>query len=78
LVATDGTEARDYLARFVGDNPELLPARLGGGSGAAAGQRASGGGGVDIDKIRPGMSAEDRERVRQEIAKVASQTLRGV
>ena len=78
LVAADGSEARDYLARVVGDNPELLPARLGGGSGATAGQRASGGGGVDIDKIRPGMSAEDRERVRQEIAKVASQTLRGV
>jgi hypothetical protein len=78
LVAADGSDARDYLARFVGDNPELLPARLGGGSGATAGQRTSGGGGVDIDKIRPGMSAEDRERVRQEIAKVASQTLRGV
>ncbi len=31
-----------------------------------------------MDKIRPGMSAEDRERVRQEIARVASQTLRGM
>jgi hypothetical protein len=78
LVAADGSDARDYLARFVSDNPELLPARLGGGSGATAGQRTSGSGGIDIDKIRPGMSAEDRERVRQEIAKVASQTLRGV
>jgi hypothetical protein len=28
--------------------------------------------------IRPGMSAEDKERVRQEIARVASQTLRGL
>jgi hypothetical protein len=78
LVAPDGSDARDYLARFVSENPELLPARLGGGSGAATGQRTSGSGPVDMDKIRPGMSAEDRERVRQEIARVASQTLRGV
>jgi len=78
LVAPDGSDARDYLARFVSENPELLPARLGGGSGATAGQRTSGSGSVDMDKIRPGMSAEDRERVRQEIMKVASQTLRGV
>lgn len=75
LVAPDGSEARDYLARFVGENPELLPARLGGGSGAVVGQRTSRSGGVDLDKIRPGMSAEERERVRQEIARVASQTL---
>ena len=77
LVASDGSDGRDYLARFVGENPELLPARLGGGSGAVAGQRNSGGGGVELEKIRPGMSAEDRERVRQEIAKVAAQALRG-
>jgi hypothetical protein len=76
LMAADGSDARDYLARFVGENPELLPARLGGGSGAIAGERAPGSGGVDLDKIRPGMSAEERERVRQEIARVASQTLR--
>jgi hypothetical protein len=31
-----------------------------------------------MDKIKPGMSADDMERVRQEIAKVASQTLRGI
>jgi hypothetical protein len=78
LMATDGSDARDYLARFVGENPELLPARLGGGSGAVAGQRAAASGGVDLDKIRPGMSPEEREKVRQEIARVASQTLRGM
>lgn len=78
LVAMDGSDARDYLARFVSENPELLQARLGGGSGAVSGQRAAGGGGVGLEMIRPGMSVEDRERVRQEIAKVASQTLRGV
>ena len=79
LVAQDGAELRDYLKEFVVDNPELLPARLAGGSGAATGPRGpSGGGGIDLDKIRPGMSADEMERVRQEVARVASQTLRGV
>ena len=50
------------------------------GSGASGGARGSGAGAgaVDIDKIRPGMSAEELDRVRQEIARVASQTLRGL
>jgi hypothetical protein len=78
LTAADGSDARDYLAKFVSENPELLPARLGGGSGAIAGQRVAGSGSVEMESIRPGMSPEDRERVRREIAKVASQTLRGV
>ncbi len=44
----------------------------------ARGRRDAGTGtAVDLDKIRPGMSAEELERVRQEIARVASQTLRG-
>ncbi len=79
LMAQDGAELRDYLTRFVGENPELLPARLTGGSGASAAQRtAAGQATVDIEKIRPGMSAEDMERARQEIARVASQALRGM
>ncbi len=79
LLAHGGSELREYLTEFVGENPELLPARLAGGSGASAGQRsAQGDGRVDLDKIRPGMSPEDKERVRQEIARVASQALRGV
>jgi hypothetical protein len=41
-------------------------------------QSGSLGGGVDLDRIRPGMSPEEMERVRQEIARVASQTLRGL
>ncbi|HBY60816.1 MAG TPA: hypothetical protein DEH78_13420 [Solibacterales bacterium] len=68
----------EYLKDFVSENPELLPARITGGSGIAGGKRqAPAGGGIDLDKIRPDMSAEDRERVRQEIAHVASLTLRG-
>jgi hypothetical protein len=83
LVArTEGGEVpvKEFLAGFVNSNPEFLPARISGGSGVTANQKAPGAGGtaVDIDKIRPGMSREEMERVRQEILRVASQTLRGL
>ncbi|MDX2153221.1 MAG: hypothetical protein SFV54_20925 [Bryobacteraceae bacterium] len=69
----------EYLKEFVVQNPELLPARIAGGSGITGGKRsAPPSSGVDLDKIKPGMSDEDRERVRQEIAHLASQTLRGL
>jgi hypothetical protein len=78
LTAAGGSEWREHVQRFVNENPELLPARLSGGSGASGGQRtAPGSGGVEIERIRPGMSPEELDRVRQEIARVASQTLRG-
>ena len=80
-VPREAGEMKAFLEKFVGENPELLPARMAGGSGASSGARGSGSGGtsgvVDIDRIRPGMSAEEMDRVRQEIARVASQTLRG-
>ncbi len=69
---------REYLTRFVGENPELLPARMAGGSGTAAGQRTTApAANVDLEGIRPGMDPEELERIRQEIARVASQTMRG-
>lgn len=77
FIAEGGIVLRDYVSRFAGENPELLPARLAGGSGAQNSPRASGESNVDLDKIRPGMNPEELERVRQEIARVASQTLRG-
>jgi len=79
-VPRDGGEMKEFLKKFVGENPELLPARVAGGSGASGGGRGSGAapGGVDIERIWPGMSAEEMDRVRQEIARVASQTLRGL
>ena len=77
LQKSGADEMREYLSKFVAENPELMPARMAGGSGASAGQRSGSGGGIDMDKIRPGMSAEDMERVRQEIARVASQALHG-
>jgi hypothetical protein len=33
--------------------------------------------GIELDRIKPGMSKEEHDRVRQEIAKLASQMLRG-
>lgn len=79
LMARGGVELPDYVAQFVNENPELLPARVSGGSGATAGQRGlPAESGVDLERIRPGMNPEEMERVRQEIARVASQTLRGL
>ena len=70
---------RDYLTHFVNENPEFLPARNLGGSGATSGPRgtSAASSSVDLDKIKPGMSPEELERVRQEIARIASQALGG-
>ena len=71
----------DYLAGFVQENPEFLPARISGGTGMTGYQKAApttSNGAIDIDKISPSMSKEDLERVRQEILRVANQSLRGV
>jgi len=71
---------KEYLTSFVNENPEFLPARISGGTGMTATHKAPGGGrdAVSIEQIRPGMSAEDKQRVREEIVRVASQTLRGL
>jgi hypothetical protein len=79
LIAQGGADFRDYVRQFVTENPELLPARVSGGSGAMANEpNGRMDGGVDFERIRPGMSPDEMERVRQEIARVASQTLRGL
>ncbi len=84
LLACEGQEQRpvqDYLRKFVEENPELMPARISGGSGASSTTRNAVSGGssaVDIDKIKPGMSKEDLERVRQEVARLANQAMRGL
>jgi hypothetical protein len=74
------TPIKDYLAAFVTENPEFLPARIAGGTGMTATQKAPAVGreNVDLDRIRPGMGAEEMQRVREEIVRVASQTLRGL
>ena len=72
----NGTEGdmREYLTKFVKDNPELLPARVSGGSGATLGQRAEtvSGGPIDLDRIKPGMDPVEMDRIRREIARIAS------
>ncbi|MGA7412067.1 MAG: hypothetical protein WBW33_16440 [Bryobacteraceae bacterium] len=77
----DPKPLEEFLGSFVEDNPELLPARITGGTGAPSGTREAlhgGDSGVELDRIKVGMSAEDLDRVRQEIARVASRTLRGL
>lgn len=70
---------KDYLTAFVNENPEFLPARISGGTGMTATFKAPGGREtIDVERIRPGMSAEEMQRVREEIVRVASQTLRGM
>ena len=82
LVArTEGGDApvREYLAAFVNENPEFLPARIAGGTGMTSNLKAPAGREtVEIERIRPGMSAEEMQRVREEIVRVATQTLRGM
>jgi hypothetical protein len=76
---TGAVSLREYLTHFVNDNPEFLPARNLGGSGILTSQRSASPAGttVDLDRIKPGMSPEELEKVRQEIARIASQTLGG-
>jgi len=71
---------KDYLTSFVNENPEFLPARIAGGTGMTSTLKTpnSGGEGVSIERIRPGMNAEEMQRVREEIVRVASQTLKGL
>lgn len=71
---------REYLAGFVNANPEFLPARIAGGSGASASAKAAPATskGIEMEKIKPGMSKEEIEAVRQEIARIAAQSLRGM
>jgi hypothetical protein len=67
------TTAKDHLAAFVAANPEFLPARISGGSGVTSSQKApaGGSGSVDLDRIKPGMSREEMDRVRQEIVRLS-------
>jgi hypothetical protein len=64
----------EFLAGFVHDNPEFLPARIAGGTGMTGTQKAAphAAAGFDLDKISPSMSKEDLERARQEILRVVT------
>jgi hypothetical protein len=70
---------KEFISDFVAQNPEFLPARISGGSGITGNHRTPpSSGGIDVEKIGPGMSKDDLDRVRQEILRVASHGLRGV
>ncbi len=73
------TDLREYLKKFTQENPELLPARIAGGSGASGGDgEGPVRGAVSIESIRPGMDKEQLNRVRQEIAAAISGGRQGV
>ncbi len=63
----------DFLAQWVAANPEFKPARIAGGSGAGQGRSAAPASHFEMERIRPGMSAEEMERARSEVARVAAQ-----
>jgi len=68
----------EFLGRFLRENPEFLPARMAGGSGASGGQRAEAEeGAMDLNRIRPGMTPEEKERARKEIVRLAGSELKG-
>jgi hypothetical protein len=70
---------REYLSGFVQENPEFLPARIPGGSGVRGpeqGPTVGLGLHVELEKIRPGMSPEDLQLVRERISEVAQRSLR--
>ena len=68
---------RKFLKDFVSENPEFLPPRISGGSGASGmeGQEISGA--IDLDKIRPGMSREEMAEAWKEVARLAGQRPQG-
>ncbi len=67
---------QDYLARFTKENPELLPARIPGGSGASSGADGADEPPVTLDAIKPGMDPEQLNRIRRQVAQAIARTLR--
>ncbi len=77
LVAKTGDGVREFLTTFVQENPEFLPARIAGGSGSVSPQKNAAAHGIELERIHPGMSREELQRVREHISQVALQSLRG-
>lgn len=65
---------KEYLEDFVSENPEFLPPRIAGGSGARGGERGEmRPGGIDLNSIRPGMSREELAEAWKEVARLAGE-----
>lgn len=78
--ATGDVSLTEYLKNFAQENPELLPARIPGGSGARGNlqvSRPAGSDVVDLESIKPGMDPEKLKRIRQEITQAMSGVVRG-
>lgn len=63
----------EYLNQFVAENPEFLPPRIAGGSGATGAERGLTSSGFDLDSIRPGMSADEARQAWKEVARLMGQ-----
>lgn len=63
----------EYLNGFVAENPEFLPPRIAGGSGATGAERGLTSSGFDLDSIRPGMSADETRQAWKEVARLMGQ-----
>jgi hypothetical protein len=64
----------EYLNRFVAENPEFLPPRIAGGSGAPPREgRERTRSGFDLEAIRPGMSPEEARQAWKEVARLMGQ-----
>jgi hypothetical protein len=69
---------REFLTGFVKENPEFLPARIAGGSGAVSPSKSGPKGqGIELERIQPGMSREELQRVREQISQVMLESLGG-
>jgi hypothetical protein len=69
---------QEYLAKFTRENPELLPARIAGGSGMSGAHKGtSPSGRIDLAQIRPGMDRTELEQIRREIAEAISHSFQG-
>lgn len=67
---------RDFVKKFVDENPEFLPPRITGGSGSSSLGGDAATPRLDLDSIKPGMSEEERRQVHAAIANLAAQTFR--
>jgi len=66
---------KDYLAQWVEANSEFRPARIAGGTGSNPPRPSTAADHFELERIRPGMSAEELERARAEVARVAARAL---
>ena len=71
LVTPDGTPVKEWVAKtLANERPHLLKPRDVGGAGAQNGGGSAAGKPIDLDDIKPGMSAEQKKVVEQQLAQM--------